>query len=71
MLGQDLYADSPDETSFTEAMYIDLLQAAAGKPVLCYSTTSVYQVDTPGQLVDEATPLRATPRSSASPRGSR
>ena len=36
--------------------------AELGKPVLCYSTTSVYQVDTPGQLVDEETPLRVTPR---------
>jgi len=33
--------------------------------VVCYSTTSVYQVDTPGQRVDERTPLRATPRASA------
>jgi len=38
--------------------------AAAGKPVLCYSTTSVYRVDVPGQTVDEATPLRETPRAS-------
>ena len=33
-----------------------------GRPILCYSTTSVYQVDTPGQVVDEETPLRETPR---------
>lgn len=31
---------------------------AAGAPVLVYSTTSVYQVDVPGQSVDETTPLR-------------
>lgn len=30
--------------------------------VLCYSSTSVYQVDTPGQEVDEDTPLRPSPR---------
>jgi len=33
--------------------------------VICYSSTSVYRVDTPGQLVDEGTPLRETPRSTA------
>ena len=33
--------------------------------VICYSTTSVYQVDTPGQLVDEHTPIRSTPRATA------
>jgi len=36
--------------------------AENGRPVLCYSTTSVYRVDTPGQLVDEHTPLRETAR---------
>jgi hypothetical protein len=30
--------------------------------VVCYSTTSVYQVDEPGQLVDETTLLRQTQR---------
>lgn len=30
--------------------------------VLCFSTTSVYQVDVPGQDVDEQTPLKPTPR---------
>lgn len=33
--------------------------------VICYSTTSVYQVGTPGQLVDETTPTRDTPRAVA------
>jgi len=33
--------------------------------VLCYSSTAVYQVETPGQRVDERTPLRATPRAQA------
>jgi len=36
--------------------------AALGRPVLVYSSTSVYRVDTPGQTVDERTPLRETPR---------
>lgn len=39
--------------------------ADRGRPILCYSTTSVYQVDTPGQNVDERTPLRSTPRATA------
>jgi nucleoside-diphosphate-sugar epimerase len=33
--------------------------------VICYSTTSIYQIDRPGQEVDESTPTRQTPRSSA------
>jgi nucleoside-diphosphate-sugar epimerase len=33
--------------------------------VLCYSTTSIYQVDKPGQRVDESTPTRETPRALA------
>ena len=39
--------------------------AERSRPILCYSTTSVYQVDTPGQNVDERTPLRSTPRATA------
>lgn len=33
--------------------------------VICYSSTAVYKVETPGQLVDEDTPLRGTPRANA------
>jgi len=33
--------------------------------VLCYSTTSVYQVERPGERVDEGTAIRETPRSLA------
>ena len=33
--------------------------------VLCYSSTAVYRVDVPGQLVSEETPLRSTPRAIA------
>lgn len=33
--------------------------------VICYSSTAVYRVDMPGQLVAEDTPLRATPRALA------
>ena len=33
--------------------------------VICYSTTSVYQVDQPGERVDEDSPLRETPRALA------
>lgn len=33
--------------------------------VLCYSSTSVYQIDSPGQRVDEATSLRPSPRALA------
>jgi len=33
--------------------------------VICYSSTSVYQIDVPGQRVDEQTTLRASPRALA------
>jgi len=33
--------------------------------VVCYSSTSVYQVDEPGQLVDEATPVKGAGRAAA------
>ena len=47
--------------TFWEAYLKDI--AALNRPILIYSTTSVYRVDVPGQLVDESTPLRETPRS--------
>jgi len=33
--------------------------------LICYSSTSVYQIDVPGQCVDEQTTLRASPRALA------
>lgn len=33
--------------------------------VVCYSSTSVYRVDVPGQRVDETAPLKGTPRALA------
>ena len=52
----------PLASEVCEAFWDEYL-SAAGR-VVCYSSTSVYQVDTPGQHVDESTTLKPTLRAS-------
>lgn len=52
----------PCATGSAEPFWDAYLSRVPTGGVLCFSTTSVYRVDVPGQDVDEATPLKATPR---------
>lgn len=54
----------PVSLPMSERFYEAYLKDMRGS-VLCYSSTSVYQVDTPGQRVDEATTLRPSSRALA------
>ena len=52
----------PCATGSAEPFWDAYLSRVPKGGVQCFSTTSVYRVDVPGQDVNEATPLKATPR---------